>query len=57
MKLETPGQSFWLSLRNDLALLGGFGLLTYGAGLVYYPAGFIVPGALLLVVGVIGAFR
>lgn len=41
----------------DAAVVVGFGLLTYGAAIIYSPAGFIVPGVLLLAVGVIGARR
>lgn len=42
-------------LRNDVALLGGLGLVSYGAWLAWAPAGFMVPGALLIALGVLGA--
>lgn len=45
------------SLFIDGAVVIGFGLLTYGSMLVYSPAGFIVPGVLLLGVGLMGARR
>jgi hypothetical protein len=41
---------------DAIAVVGG-SLLSYGAGLVYRPAGFIVGGALLLAVGVIGSIN
>lgn len=43
------------SVVVDLMVLAGSGLVTYGSWLVYAPAGFIVPGVLLLVVGMTAA--
>jgi hypothetical protein len=34
-----------------LLQMGGFGLLTYGAWLAWRPAGFIVPGTIMLALG------
>lgn len=45
------------SLFIDGSVVMGFGLLTYGSWLVYTPAGLIVPGLLLLGVGLMGARR
>lgn len=39
-------------LIADVALIGGAGLLSYGAWLVFPPAGFIASGVLLLALGV-----
>lgn len=58
MKIETPPSRaaiIYRGIRNDVALLGGLALVTYGAWLAWAPAGFIVPGILLLAVGVLGA--
>lgn len=41
----------------DLCAVAGLGLLSYGAWLVYVPAGAIVPGVVLLGVGIVGALR
>lgn len=47
----------WLDGARATLALVGLGLLAYGSWLAYRPAGFIVPGALLLVAGVLGALR
>lgn len=52
---QKPKRSWLLHLRDDVAMVSGLGLLTYGAWLAWSPAGFIVPGVLLLVAGVFGA--
>lgn len=52
---ETKGRL--AAALSDLCALSGAGSVSYGAWLVYEPAGFIVGGAILLGVGVIGALR
>lgn len=42
---------------NDWFALIGLGLLTAGVGFVWWPLALIVPGAILLAVGVSGARR
>jgi hypothetical protein len=39
---------------REIALLLGLGLVGYGAGLIYVPAGFVLPGAVLLYVSIVG---
>lgn len=52
---ETKGRL--AAALSDLCALAGAGLVSYGAWLVYEPTGFIVGGAILLGVGVVGALR
>lgn len=40
---------------QDVFVLGGIGLTAYGAWLVYDPAGFMVGGASLAALGLLGA--
>ena len=53
--MTNPGKSraaeLVRSLVIDGSILGGVGLLSYGAWLAYAPAGFLVAGALLLGLG------
>jgi hypothetical protein len=44
------------AVRDSMAVAGG-ALVTYGFGLAWRPLGFIVGGALLAGVGVVGALR
>jgi hypothetical protein len=44
------------ALIDGSIVLGG-GLLAYGGWLMYAPLGFVVPGALLLGLGLVGARR
>lgn len=43
-------------LPDGIALLGG-SMIAWGAYRIYEPAGFVVGGALLLVIGMIGVVR
>lgn len=39
---------------RDVLVGGGIALTAIGAGLVYFPAGIIVPGVILLYLGIVG---
>lgn len=46
-----------LAAVPDVLALAGAGLLAYGAALVYQPAGYLVGGAFLLAIGMVGVLR
>lgn len=59
MKIEQPprNRSLLESLIVDGFIIGGMALLGFGAWLAWPPAGYMVGGAVMLALGVIGARR
>lgn len=43
--------------RNDIAFISGLILTSAGAGLIYLPLALLVPGVVLLFVGILGAMK
>lgn len=57
MQLGQKPPNLLRSMAIDCSIVAGWGLVTYGAWQIYAPLGFVVPGVMLLAVGVLGARR
>lgn len=57
MELQPPKRTTTTAsgVMVDLLIVAGLGLVTYGSWLVFAPAGFLVPGAVLLIIGLAAA--